>query len=35
MNGGTADISNAVERHNVYGNSAHKCIALTVVNEIH
>lgn len=34
MNGGTADISNVVEGHNVNSNSAHKCAATTVVDEV-
>ena len=34
MNGETADISNAVELHNVYDNGGHKCTALAAVNKL-
>ena len=34
MNGGTSDISNAIECHNVYDDGVYKCATPTVVNEI-
>lgn len=34
MNDETADISNAIECHNVYDNGAHKCTVLAAVNKI-
>lgn len=34
MDDGTADISNAVELHNVYGDCEHECAAPAMVNEL-
>ena len=34
MNGEMADISNAIECHNVYDNGEHKCTAPAAVNKL-